>query len=126
MKYPGNPEYSLRYDWRGREKEMNNISPRLAARDFRIDEVDEHIRPRFQIMREAIEISRMYRYDMDIFFSYRVLKIAMYKKVSKYHDLTPLMPLFAGADLVSMDSLNFGRAVMLTANYMFARKPNKA
>lgn len=125
MKYMATPEYSLRYDWRGREKEMNSISPMLTAMDFAIDKVDESIRPQFQIMREAIDISRMYRYDLDLFATYRMLKIAIYKKASRYLDLTPLMPLFARADSVGMDSFNFGIAVKLTAIYMFGAKKSR-
>lgn len=125
MSFMANPDYSLRFDWRGREKEMNNISPMLTAKDFRIDDVNEFIRPQFQTMREAIELSRMYRYDMDILTAWGLLKIAIYKKASRYHDLSPLIPLFAKANLVSMDSFNFGRTVVLTANYYFSAKKSE-
>ncbi len=119
MSYAGNRGYFLRYDRRGREKEINKISPLLTAKDFNIDEVDERIRPQFQTIREAISISRKCCYDMDIITTYGLLEIAIYKKTSWENDLTPLMPLFARADWVSMDGLNFGRVVVLSAFYVF-------
>lgn len=120
MSYAGKLGYSLRYDRRGREKEINKISPLLTAKDFNIDEVDERIRPQFQTIREAIRISRKHCYDMDIItaYGYGLLEIAIYKKTSWENDLTPLMPLFARADWVNMDGLIFGR-VVLSAFYVF-------
>lgn len=121
MRYAGKLDYSLRYDRRGREKEVNKISPLLTAKDFNIDEVDERIRPQFQIMREAISISRENCYDLDIITAFwrRALEISIYRKSSWENDLTPLMPLFAGAESVSMEGLYFGRVIVLSAIYMF-------
>lgn len=121
MSYAGTLGYSLRYDQRGREKEVNKISPLLTAKDFNIDEVDECIRPQFQTMREAIRISRKNFYDLDIITAFwrGALEIAIYRKSSWENDLTPLMPLFAGADSVSMNGLKSGRVVVLSAIYMF-------
>lgn len=119
MRYAGKLGYSLRYDRRGREKEINKISPLLTAKDFNIDEVDERIRPQFQIIREAIRISRKNCYDLDIITTRWLLEISIYRKTSWENDLTPLMPLFARADSVSMDGLYFGRVVVLSAFYFF-------
>ncbi|MCM1150289.1 MAG: hypothetical protein NC319_09445 [Butyricicoccus sp.] len=119
MGYMADPCYSLRYDREGREKEKNRISPLLTAPEYSIGEVNKVLRPQFETMRKAIEISRRHRYDLDISTSFLALNIAIYRKSPRFFELSFLMPLFDGAFSVGMESFSFGRIFALKAFYLF-------
>lgn len=117
-------EYSLRYDKHGVETEINRISPLLTAEEFTIDQVDEELRPKFYIMREAISISRRFKYDMDLFAECG-LRVVVYHDFSACIGLTEVMRLFGLADLAWISKHKRGKSVALTAIYLISVKKSE-
>lgn len=117
--------YFLRYDKNGVETEINQISPLLTAPEFSIDEVDEELRPKIYIMREAIKIARTFKYDMDL-LEVSGLRIDIYYEFKDCLGLTDLMGLFSQADLAWISNHKRGKSVTLTAVYLITGKRREA